>query len=112
MRLDGVAGVSEIVGSHALKDGGCGMLGGDAVRELYEAIDGSDGELGVGAGNAAPGDTVSELEGAGQSVLDGRPERNDRARGLLPEGVGKRGGVAAFAEVGVDEVDARGFDVN
>ena len=43
---------------------------------------------------------------------DIRGDSDDGAGGLLPEGEGELRGVAAFAEVGVDEVDAGGFDAD
>ena len=63
--------------------------------------------MGVGSGDAAPGDAIAGLDG-GDVGGDG----DDGAGGFLPEGVGELGGVAAFAEVGVDEVDAGGFDAD
>ena len=77
------------------------------VGDGDEAVGGGDGELGVGAGDDAPGDAIAGLEG-GDVGSDG----DDDACGLLAEGVGEFGGVAAFAEVGVDEVDAGGFDAD
>ena len=68
---------------------------------------GGDGELGVGADGGGEGDAVAFLE-----ALDIRAEGGDGAGGLLAEGVGELGGVAAFADVGVDEVDAGGFDAD
>ena len=103
--LDGIGGVAEVMGGHALKESGRGLLGGDPVGDGDEAVGGGDGKLRVGSGDGAPGDAVSGFDG-GDIVGDG----DDGACGLLPEGVWKLGGVTAFAEVGVDEVDAGGFD--
>jgi hypothetical protein len=97
--------VQQVVCGHALQDGGGGLLGGDPVRDFDEARGGCGGELGVGAGNAAPGDTV-----AGAEAGDVRRYGDDGSGGFLPERVGQLGGIAAFSEVGVDEVDAGGLD--
>jgi hypothetical protein len=105
--LDCVGGVEEIVGGHALEDGGGGLLRGDAFGDGYEAGGWCHGELGVGAGDEAPGYAVAGFEG-GDVGCDG----DDGAGGLLAEGVGEFCGVAALAEVGVDEVDAGGFDAD
>jgi hypothetical protein len=50
---------------------------------------------------------IARLEG-GDVWGDG----DDGAGGFLAECVGELGGVTAFAEVGVDEVDAGGFDAD
>ena len=63
--------------------------------------------MGVRAGDEAPGYAVAGFEG-GDVGGDG----DDGAGGFLAEGVGEFGRVAAFAEVGVDEVDAGGFDAD
>ena len=105
--LNGVGGVREVVGGHALKDGGRGLLCGDAIGDGDETRSGGDGELGVGAGDGAPRYSV-----AGLDRRDVSAERDNGACGLLAESVGEMGGVAAFAEVGVDEVDAGGFDAD
>ncbi len=81
--LDGVGGVGEVVGGHALEDGGRGLLRGDAFRDGDETAGRGDGELGVGPGNATPGDAITGFEG-GDVGGDG----DDGAGGLLPEGVG------------------------
>ena len=87
---------------------GCGgLLEGDAVGDGDEAGGGATANSGVGAGDAAPGDAVAGLE-----VGDVGGYGDDDACGFLAEGVGEMGGVAAFAEVGVDEVDAGGFDTD
>ena len=83
------------------------MLRGDAGRDCDEAISRGDSELRVGAGNAAPGNVIAGLEGG-----DVRGDGYDGAGGFLAEGVGELGGVTAFAEVGVNEVDAGGFDAD
>jgi len=95
------------VGGHALEDRGGSLLGGDALGDGYETGCGSDGKLGVGAGDEAPGYAVAGFEG-GDVGGDG----DDGACGFLTEGVGEFRGVAAFAEVGVDEVDPGGFDAD
>ncbi len=88
-------------------EGGGGLLRSDALGDGDEASGRSDGKLSVGAGDAAPGDVIAGLEGS-----DIGRDGDDGACSLLPEGVREMGGVAAFAEVGVDEVDAGGFDAN
>jgi hypothetical protein len=105
--LDGIGGVREVVRGDALDEGGGGLLRGDPVGDGDEAAGRGDGELGVGAGNSAPGDAIAGFKG-GDIGGDGY----DGACGLLAEGVGELGGIAALAEVGVDEVDAGGFDAN
>ena len=66
-----------------------------------------DGELRVGSGDETPGYAVAWFDGG-----DVGGDSDDDAGGFLAEGVGEFGGVAAFAEVGVDEVDAGGFDAD
>ena len=105
--LDGIGGVGEVVGSDALSEGCGGLLRSDALGDGDEATGGSDGKLSVGAGDTAPGDVITGLEGS-----DIGRDGDDGAGGFLPEGVRKMGGVAAFAEVGVDEVDAGSFNAN
>ncbi len=83
----------------------CG--GGEVFGDGDEAVGGGEGEGGVGAGNAAPGYAIADAV-----FGDIGGELDDGAGGLLPEGVGEGGGIAAFAEVGVDEVDAGGFDAD
>jgi hypothetical protein len=65
--------------------------------------------LRVGPGNRAPGDAVADLEVAGFSVIT---ESDDCSCGLLAESVWKRRGVAAFAKVDVNKVDAGGLDAD
>jgi hypothetical protein len=105
--LDWMGGVGEVVCGDSLDEGSGSLLRGDAFGDRDEAVGGGDGELGVGAGNAAPGDVITGLEGH-----DVRGDGDDGAGGFLAEGVRKIGGIAAFAEVGVDEVDAGGFDAD
>ena len=95
--LDGVGGVGEVVGGHALEEGGGGLFGGEGVGDGDEAIDGGGGELGVGAGDAAPGDAVSGTQvGAevGGGGLGRRPCRRLPGRGCrgAGRGSGLRGG--------------------
>lgn len=105
--LDGIGGVGEVVGGDALSEGGGGLLRSDALGDGDEAGGGGDGKLSVGARDAAPGDVITGFE-----CSDIGRNGDDGAGGLLPEGVREVRGVAAFAEVGVDEVDAGGFDAN
>jgi hypothetical protein len=100
-------GEEQVVGGHALEERGGSLLGGDIVRNVEQAVCGGYGVGGVGSGDAAPGDAI-----AGGKVGDVRGDGDDGARGFLTQGVGQFGGVAAFAEVGVNEVDAGGFDGN
>ncbi len=60
--LDGVGGVSEVVGGHALEDGGGGLLDGDVIGNRDEAAAGATASCGVGAGNEAPGDAVAGFD--------------------------------------------------
>jgi len=55
----------------------------------------------------APGDAVAGLDGG-----DVRGNGDDGAGGFLSGDEGQFGGVAPFAEVDVDEVDAGGFDLD
>ena len=59
-----------------------------------------------------PGTPHQATSVAGFDVGDVGGDGDDDAGGFLAEGVGEMGGVAAFAEVGVDEVDAGGFDAD
>jgi hypothetical protein len=102
---DRVRRMGEIVGGHALKHGSGGLLKGDGFRDLDEAVGGSYGELRVGSGDTAPGYAVAYF-----NVGDVIADSNDYTCGLLAEGVGEFGWVAAFPEVDVDKVDAGGFD--
>ena len=108
--LDGIGGVGEVVGGHALEEGGGGLLEGHGVGDGDEAIDRGGGEFGVGAGDAPPADTGAGFEAEVGGAVDGGAEGDDRAGGFLAEGVGEGRGVAAFAEVGVDEINAGGVD--
>ena len=81
---DGVGGVGEVVGGHALEHGSGGLLEGDGVGDVDEAVGGGDGELGVGSGDAAPGDAVAGLDG-------GDVYRRWRRRFRRPPGRGCRG---------------------
>jgi hypothetical protein len=103
--LDGVGGVGEVVGGHALEEGGGRLVGGDAIGHADKLGDGGDGLLGVGSANATPGNTVAHLEGG-----DIGAEGDYGSRSLLAGDEGQLGGIAALAEVGVDEVHARGLD--
>ena len=100
-------GVQEVVRGHSLKDRGGSLLRGEGVGDLDEAGSGRESERGVGAGDAAPGDAVSGVE-----LGDVRGYGDDGAGGFLAQDVGESCGVAAFAEVGVDEVNAGGFDAD
>jgi hypothetical protein len=104
---DGVGGVGEIVGGHALEHGSGGLLEGDGFGNLDEAVGGSYGQLRVGSGDGAPGDAVASFDG-GDLIADG----DDGSGGLLTGDEGQFGGVAAFTEVDVDEVDARGLETD
>jgi len=105
--LDRVGRVRKIVGGHALKDGGGGQLEGNAVGDEDEATGGSDGKLGVGSGDEAPGDAITCFD-----CGDVSRDSDDDARGLLTQRVWELRGVAALAKVGVDEVDAGGLDAD
>jgi hypothetical protein len=65
--------------------------------------------LGVGSRDAAPGYAVTNFEGSGNGVFT---KCNNDACGFLTKGKGERGGIAALAEVNIDEVDAGGFDAD
>jgi hypothetical protein len=82
-------------------------LEADAFGDGDEAVGGGDGELRVGSRDETPGYAVAGFDGGNV-----RGNGNDDACGLLPKGVGEFGGVAAFSEVGVDEIDARGFEAD
>src|SRR5579871_1661770 len=98
------------MGSQALKDGGSGLLRGDALWDGNEGSGGGHGQLGVGAGDVAPDDAVSYFEGGGYWASFA--ERDDGSGCLLTEDVGEFGRVTAFAEIDVDEVDSAGFDTD
>lgn len=97
----------EVVGSHALEDRGGGLLIGDPVRYTDETVRGSDGVGRVSAGDTAPSDAIT-----GGKVLDIRGHGENRAGGFLAERVRQPGGVTAFAEVGINKIDAGGFDAD
>ncbi len=103
----GVGGVGEVVGGHALQDGGRSLLGGDALWNRDKAGGRGHCELGVGAGDAAPCDAITCFDDG-----DVGAEGDDGACGLLTQDVGEVSGIAAFAEVRVDEIDAGGFDAD
>lgn len=54
--------MKKVVSGHALDERGCGLLGGDVVRELEERGGGGEGELGVGAGGSVEGDALPDVE--------------------------------------------------
>jgi len=105
--LDLIGGVSEVVCREALCECRGGLLEGDALRNGNEPVGRSNGELGVGSGDSAPCDSVTGLEGS-----DIGSYCDDDAGGFLTKGVREMCGVAAFTEVGVDEVDAGRFDAD
>src|SRR5215469_12825685 len=106
--------VGQVVGGHALKHRGGRLLNGYRGRDSDQAGDRSYGELRVGSGDHAPCDAVAGLEdgliGAGFGIAVA--ERDDDACGLLAERVWEGCGIAAFAEIDVDEVDSGGFDAD
>jgi len=104
---DGVGGVSEVVGGHALEHGSGSLLEGDGFGDLDEAVGGGDGQLGIGSGNAAPGDAVTNFY-SGNAVTNG----DDGPGGLLSESIREFGRVTALAEVDVNEVHTGGFEAN
>jgi hypothetical protein len=77
---------------------------------LDEAVDRCHGKLSIGPGHVAPGYAIAYLELGG--AAGGFAESYDDPCGFLAESVGELGGIAALAEVDVDEVDARGFDAD
>ncbi len=71
---------------------------------------GATGQLGVGSGDVTPDNAVSGFEGRGRGAW--LAESDDGSGCLLTENVGEFGGVTAFAEIDVDEVDSAGFDAD
>src|SRR5580698_6977811 len=105
--LDGVGRMSKVVRGNSLNERACGLLGGDTFGNGDETFGGSDSQLGIGARNAAPGDVIAGFKN-GDIWRNG----DNCTGGLLAEGIGKFRGVTALTEVGIDEVDAGGFDAN
>src|ERR1700733_4312227 len=96
------------MGGQPLKDGGRSLLSRNALWDGDQGRGRGNGKLGVGSGNVTPDDAVSSFEGGwlGTGLANG----DDGSGCLLTEDVGELGGVTAFAEIDVNEVDSAGFD--
>ena len=88
---------------HALEHHAGGLLVGDVVWQFHRAVGGEDALRGIAAERADIGDAVADFE-VGHAGADG-----DHLAGALVAGDERhadRRGIAAHAEIGVDEVHA------
>ena len=105
--FEGERRVRQIVRRHPLQHGRSGGREIDVIRQFDQNMSGYGGVFGVGAAAHRVGDTVAGFE-AGHFGA----HRFDNAGGLVAGGERQIGLVEAHAEVNVDEVDARGRDLN
>jgi len=92
--------IDEILRRHALQHDGGGLFVGHALGHMHELVDAHQALLAVGAQHAAIGDAVTLLE-----TFHLRPDLDDHAGRLAPDGVGQRRLVEAGASIDVDEVE-------
>ncbi len=109
-RVDGIGRVRKVMGGHALKYGGSGLLCSDGFGDGDEGRGGSHCQLGIGSGDVTPDNAVSGFERRGREAW--LAESDDGSGCLLTENVGEFGGVTAFTEIDIDEIDSAGFDAD
>src|SRR5258706_9189203 len=104
---DSVPAVAEIVSSHSLQHCRRRLWEINLVGNRDQAIGWYGCVLGIASQRSGIGDAVSHFH-----TRYIRPHRRDDACGLLTVNERERRRVTAFAEIDVDKVDARGFDLN
>ncbi len=99
--------VDQVVGGHTLEQGSGGLLVGDAVGNVDQAINENGSVFRIGSLNSGPRNVIAGLHGS-----DFRTDGRDYAGSLLAKNEGQRNFVAALALIGVDEIDTAGADLH
>jgi hypothetical protein len=102
-----VRAVDEVMSCHALKHGSGSFSEIELIGDLDETIGGHDGIFGVTAEASSVGDAITCLDRG-----DPGTDFCQDAGGFLPVDERKLRGIATFAEVDVDEINADRFDLN